>query len=152
LDQLEAQLRAELLHTVQSNYGSSNINNESNDTNITPTHITILINALIAEYLEFHNYKSSLSVFLAESHQSNRNEFSSIENTLGFNKRSEVAQQLNIIETNESETVPLLYTMTALLQHSTHSKTHSPIISNNNQKQNQNSLENSVAKSIYFRK
>ncbi|XP_063171069.1 centrosomal protein 20 [Candoia aspera] len=59
---------------------------------------TLLLNELIREYLQFHRYSSSASVFLAESGQP--------EIPLG---REFLANELNIVEEPSSRSVPLLY-------------------------------------------
>ena len=60
----------------------------------------LIINELIKEYLNYNNYLHSLSVFQAETGQP--------KNKLD---RDFIAKELNIIETNSSKQVPLLYTI-----------------------------------------
>ena len=60
----------------------------------------LIINELIKEYLNYNNYLHSLSVFQAETGQP--------KNKLD---RDFIANQLNIIETNSSKQLPLLYTI-----------------------------------------
>ena len=65
----------------------------------------LIINELIKEYLSYNNYLHSLSVFEAETGQP--------KNKLD---RDFIAKELNIIETNSSRQVPLLYTILFGLQ------------------------------------
>ena len=60
----------------------------------------LIINELIKEYLQYNNYLHSLSVFQAETGQP--------KNKLD---REFIANQLNIIESNSSRQVPLLYSI-----------------------------------------
>ena len=60
----------------------------------------LIINELIKEYLNYNNYLHSLSVFQAETGQP--------KNKLD---RDFIAKELNIIETNSSKQLPLLYTI-----------------------------------------
>ena len=61
---------------------------------------SLIINALIKEYLEYNNYLHTASVFQAESgHPKEQLD------------RNFVSSQLNIIETNQSQKVPLLYSI-----------------------------------------
>ncbi|KAM6423954.1 centrosomal protein 20 [Liasis olivaceus] len=65
---------------------------------------TLLLNELIREYLEFHRYSSSASVFVAESGQPDV--------PLG---RAFLASELNVTEDPGSRSAPLLYGILAQL-------------------------------------
>ena len=65
----------------------------------------LIINALIKEYLDYNNYLHTSSVFQAESGQP--------KDKLD---RNFIASELNIVETNQSQKVPLLYSIIFGLQ------------------------------------
>ena len=65
----------------------------------------LIINELIKEYLNYNNYLHSLSVFNAETGQPKE----------GLD-RAFIANKLNIIETNSSRQLPLLYSIIFGLQ------------------------------------
>ena len=69
------------------------------------SHENLIINALIKEYLDYNNYLHTSSVFQAESGQP--------KDKLD---RNFIASQLNISETNQSQKVPLLYSILFGLQ------------------------------------
>ena len=65
----------------------------------------LIINALIKEYLDYNKYLHTSSVFQAESGQP--------KDKLD---RNFIASELNIVETNQSQKVPLLYSIIFGLQ------------------------------------
>ena len=65
----------------------------------------LIINALIKEYLDYNNYLHTSSVFQAESG-----------NPKDQLDRNFIANRLNIVETNQSQQVPLLYSLIFGLQ------------------------------------
>ncbi|CAL1601988.1 unnamed protein product [Knipowitschia caucasica] len=90
LGQLKARIRAEVFKALEEDKQPPRPPQLS--------HENLLINELIREYLEFNQYKSSVSVFTAESGQP--------EVPLG---RHFVANELNVAEDVSSKSVPLLY-------------------------------------------
>ena len=90
LNQIRAMMRQSIFEAIQSDDKPQQ--QLSND--------NLIINELIKEYLQYNNYLHSLSVFQAETGQP--------KNKLD---REFIANQLNIIESNSSRQVPLLYSI-----------------------------------------
>ena len=91
LGQVKARIRAEIFAALDDNsLPPPKLSNEN-----------LIINELIREYLEYNNYRQSLSVFLPETGQPQ-------EAALEL-KRSFLAKQLQVNENSNSERVPLLY-------------------------------------------
>ena len=90
LNQIRAIMRQSIFEAIQSDDKPQQ--QLSND--------NLIINELIKEYLQYNNYLHSLSVFQAETGQP--------KNKLD---REFIANQLNIIESNSSRQVPLLYSI-----------------------------------------
>ena len=90
LNQIKAMMRKEIYDSIE------------NDDNPKPqlSKENLIINELIKEYLSYNNYLHSLSVFQAETGQP--------KNKLN---REFIAHELNIIESNSSRQLPLLYTI-----------------------------------------
>ena len=90
LNQIRAMMRQSIFEAIQSDdKPQKQLSNEN-----------LIINELIKEYLQYNNYLHSLSVFQAETGQP--------KNKLD---REFIANQLNIIESNSSRQVPLLYSI-----------------------------------------
>ena len=81
----------------------------------------LIINALIKEYLDYNNYLHTASVFQAESGQPK----DKID-------RNFITNQLNIIENNQSQKVPLLYSIIFGLQSKEENFNEDNNINNNN--------------------
>ena len=79
----------------------------------------LIINALIKEYLDYNNYLHTASVFQAESGQPKLD-------------RNFITSQLNIIETNQSQRVPLLYSLIFGMQKQNENLNEDNNINNNN--------------------
>ena len=79
----------------------------------------MIINALIKEYLDYNNYLHTASVFQAESGQPKLD-------------RNFITSQLNIIETNQSQQVPLLYSLIFGMQKQNENLNEDNNINNNN--------------------
>ena len=90
LNQIRAIMRQSIFEAIESDDKPQQILSNEN----------LIINELIKEYLSYNNYLHSLSVFQAETGQR--------KNKLD---RDFIANQLNIIETNSSKQLPLLYTI-----------------------------------------
>ena len=90
LNQIRAIMRQSIFEAIESDDNPQQIISNDN----------LIINELIKEYLSYNNYLHSLSVFQAETGQP--------KNKLD---RDFIANQLNIIETNSSRQLPLLYTI-----------------------------------------
>ncbi len=90
LNQIRGIMRQSIFEAIQSDDNPQK--NLSND--------DLIINELIKEYLSYNNYLHSLSVFQAETGQP--------KNKLD---REFIAHELNIIESNSSRQLPLLYTI-----------------------------------------
>ena len=91
LGQVKARIRAEIFAALDDNsLPPPKLSNEN-----------LIINELIREYLEYNNYRQSLSVFLPETGQP--------QEAAQELKRSFLAKQLQVNENSNSERVPLLY-------------------------------------------
>ena len=90
LNQIRGIMRQSIFEAIQSDDNPQK--NLSND--------DLIINELIKEYLSYNNYLHSLSVFQVETGQP--------KNKLN---REFIAHELNIIESNSSRQLPLLYTI-----------------------------------------
>ncbi|XP_026539113.1 lisH domain-containing protein FOPNL-like [Notechis scutatus] len=88
LGQVRARVRAEVFATLD----------DPGEPRPAASRETLLLNELIREYLQFHRYNSSASVFLAESGQP--------EIPLD---RDFLAKELHVVEDPSSRSVPLLY-------------------------------------------
>lgn len=89
LSEVRAKIRAEIFATL-------------NDKNLAKPQLTnenLIINELIREYLIFNNYTHSLSVFLPESGQPEKQPFD----------RAFITKKLNVVEDSQSRQLPLLY-------------------------------------------
>ena len=95
LNQIRAMMRQSIFEAIQSDDKPQQ--QLSND--------NLIINELIKEYLIYNNYLHSASVFQAETGQP--------KDKLG---RDFIANHLNIIETNSSKQIPLLYSIIFGLQ------------------------------------
>ena len=87
----------------------------------------LIINALIKEYLDYNNYLHTSSVLQAESGQP--------KDKLD---RNFIANELNIIETNQSQKVPLLYSIIFGLKKQDDNYNEDNNINNNYSNNNQN--------------
>ena len=95
LNQIRAMMRQSIFEAIESDdKPQPKLSNEN-----------LIINELIKEYLNYNNYLHSLSVFQAETGQP--------KNKLD---REFIANELNIIETNSSRQLPLLYSIIFGLQ------------------------------------
>ena len=95
LNQIRAMMRQSIFEAIESDDKPlPKLSNEN-----------LIINELIKEYLNYNNYLHSLSVFQAETGQP--------KNKLD---REFIANELNIIETNSSRQLPLLYSIIFGLQ------------------------------------
>ena len=98
LGQVKARIRAEIFAALDDNsLPPPKLSNEN-----------LIINELIREYLEYNNYRQSLSVFLPETGQP--------EEAAQELKRSFLAKQLQVSENSSSERVPLLYGLVSKYQ------------------------------------
>jgi len=91
LNKIKAEIRESIYHAI-----------ETNDT-IKPKlpEENLLINELIREYMHYNGYFHSASVFISESGQP---EDSPLD-------RNFIAKELNVIESNTSKNIPLLYSL-----------------------------------------
>ena len=90
LNEIRAKMRQSIFEAIESDdKPQPKLSNEN-----------LIINTLIKEYLDYNNYLHTSSVFQAESGQP--------KDKLD---RAYIASQLNIIETNQSQKVPLLYSI-----------------------------------------
>ena len=95
LNEIRAKMRQSIFEAIESDdKPQPKLSNEN-----------LIINALIKEYLDYNNYLHTASVFQAESGQPK----DKID-------RNFIANQLNIIENNQSQKVPLLYSIIFGLQ------------------------------------
>ena len=95
LNEIRAKMRQSIFEAIESDdKPQPKLSNEN-----------LIINALIKEYLDYNNYLHTSSVFQAESGQP--------KDKLD---RNFIASQLNISETNQSQKVPLLYSILFGLQ------------------------------------
>ena len=95
LNEIRARMRQSIFEAIESDdKPQPKLSNEN-----------LIINALIKEYLDYNNYLHTSSVFQAESGQP--------KDKLD---RNFIASQLNISETNQSQKVPLLYSILFGLQ------------------------------------
>ena len=93
LNEIRAKMRQSIFEAIESDdKPQPKLSNEN-----------LIINALIKEYLDYNNYLHTASVFQAESGQPKLD-------------RNFITSQLNIIETNQSQQVPLLYSIIFGLQ------------------------------------
>ncbi|EDO41817.1 predicted protein [Nematostella vectensis] len=90
LGQIRARIRAEVFSALD----------DQSETRPTLSNENMLINELIREYLEFNNYKYTLSVLLTESGQPKD----------PIDRRF-LAEELNITEDHATASTPLLYSM-----------------------------------------
>jgi lisH domain-containing protein FOPNL len=95
LPKIQAQIRAQIISSMEASC--------SGRPPVQTTSDTYLINELIREYLEFHGYRSSASVFVPESGLSMENRV----------ERDRLAEQMNIQLGSNSRKLPLLYAMAA---------------------------------------
>jgi len=102
LRQIKARMRAEIFNALD----------DKDDPKPLLSNANLLINELIREYLEFNHYRHTLSVLLPESGQPEQAVFDH-----GF-----MARELNLDgilrETGQASTIPLIYSIVALLQQS----------------------------------
>ena len=95
LNEIRAKMRQSIFEAIESDdKPQPKLSNEN-----------LIINTLIKEYLDYNNYLHTSSVFQAESGQP--------KDKLD---RNFIASQLNISETNQSQKVPLLYSILFGLQ------------------------------------
>ena len=95
LNEIRAKMRQSIFEAIESDdKPQPKLSNEN-----------LIINALIKEYLDYNNYLHTASVFQAESGQP--------KDKLD---RNFIASQLNVVETNQSQKVPLLYSLLFGLQ------------------------------------
>ena len=90
LNEIRAKMRQSIFEAIESdNNPKPQLSNEN-----------LIINALIKEYLDYNSYLHTSSVFQAESGQPK-----------DILDRNFIANELNIVETNQSQKVPLLYSI-----------------------------------------
>ena len=95
LNEIRAKMRQSIFEAIESdNNPKPQLSNEN-----------LIINALIKEYLDYNSYLHTSSVFQAESGQPK-----------DIWDRNFIANELNIVETNQSQKVPLLYSIIFGLQ------------------------------------
>ena len=95
LNEIRAKMRQSIFEAIEiDDKPQPNLSNEN-----------LILNYLIKEYLDYNNYLHTASVFQAESGQP--------KDKLD---RNFIASQLNIVETNQSQKVPLLYSIIFGLQ------------------------------------
>ena len=95
LNEIRAKMRQSIFEAIESDdKPQPKLSNEN-----------LIINTLIKEYLDYNNYLHTSSVFQAESGQP--------KDKLD---RNFIASQLNVVETNQSQKVPLLYSLLFGLQ------------------------------------
>ena len=90
LNKIRAQMRESIFEAIEGN--------DKALPKLSPDNL--IINALIKEYLDYNNYLHTSSVFMAESGQPKEKL-----------DKNFVTSQLNIIESNQSQKVPLLYSI-----------------------------------------
>ena len=111
LNEIRAKMRQSIFEAIESDdKPQPKLSNEN-----------LIINALIKEYLDYNNYLHTASVFQAESGQPK----DKID-------RNFIATQLNIIENNQSQKVPLLYSIIFGLQSKEENFNEDNNINNNN--------------------
>ena len=109
LNEIRAKMRQSIFEAIESDDKSQpKLSNEN-----------LIINALIKEYLDYNNYLHTASVFQAESGQPKLD-------------RNFITSQLNIIETNQSQQVPLLYSLIFGMQKQNENLNEDNNINNNN--------------------
>ena len=109
LNEIRAKMRQSIFEAIESDdKPQPKLSNEN-----------LIINALIKEYLDYNNYLHTASVFLAESGQIKLD-------------RNFITSQLNIIETNQSQQVPLLYSLIFGMQKQNENLNEDNNINNNN--------------------
>ena len=90
LNEIRAKMRQSIFEAIESDdKPQPKLSNEN-----------LIINALIKEYLDYNSYLHTSSVFQAESGQPK-----------DILDRNFIANELNIVETNQSQKVPLLYSI-----------------------------------------
>ena len=111
LNEIRAKMRQSIFEAIESDdKPQPKLSNEN-----------LIINALIKEYLDYNNYLHTSSVLQAESGQPK----DKID-------RNFIANQLNIIENNQSQKVPLLYSIIFGLQSKEENFNEDNNINNNN--------------------
>ena len=109
LNEIRAKMRQSIFEVIESDdKPQPKLSNEN-----------LIINALIKEYLDYNNYLHTASVFQAESGQPKLD-------------RNFITSQLNIIETNQSQQVPLLYSLIFGMQKQNENLNEDNNINNNN--------------------
>ena len=109
LNEIRAKMRQSIFEAIESDdKPQPKLSNEN-----------LIINALIKEYLDYNNYLHTASVFQAESGQPKLD-------------RNFIASQLNITETNQSQKIPLLYSILFGLQRQEDNFNEDNNINNNN--------------------
>ena len=109
LNEIRAKMRQSIFEAIESDdKPQPKLSNEN-----------LIINALIKEYLDYNNYLHTASVFQAESGQPKLD-------------RNFITSQLNIIETNQSQQVPLLYSLILGMQKQNENLNEDNNINNNN--------------------
>ena len=109
LNEIRAKMRQSIFEAIESDdKPQPKLSNEN-----------LIINALIKEYLDYNNYLHTASVFQAESGQPKLD-------------RNFITSQLNIIETNQSQRVPLLYSLIFGMQKQNENLNEDNNINNNN--------------------
>ena len=109
LNEIRAKMRQSIFEAIESDdKPQPKLSNEN-----------LIINALIKEYLDYNNYLHTASVFQAESGQPKLD-------------RNFITSQLNIIETNQSQQVPLLYSLIFGMQKQNENLNEDNNINNNN--------------------
>ena len=109
LNEIRARMRQSIFEAIESDdKPQPKLSNEN-----------LIINALIKEYLDYNNYLHTASVFQAESGQPKLD-------------RNFITSQLNIIETNQSQQVPLLYSLIFGMQKQNENLNEDNNINNNN--------------------
>ena len=109
LNEIRAKMRQSIFEAIESDdKPQPKLSNEN-----------LIINALIKEYLDYNNYLHTASVFQAESGQPKLD-------------RNFITSQLNVIETNQSQQVPLLYSLIFGMQKQNENLNEDNNINNNN--------------------
>ena len=109
LNEIRAKMRQSIFEAIESDdKPQPKLSNEN-----------LIINTLIKEYLDYNNYLHTASVFQAESGQPKLD-------------RNFITSQLNIIETNQSQQVPLLYSLIFGMQKQNENLNEDNNINNNN--------------------
>uniref|UniRef100_A0A6U4WI96 Centrosomal protein 20 n=2 Tax=Hemiselmis andersenii TaxID=464988 RepID=A0A6U4WI96_HEMAN len=96
LGQIQARVRSEIFNALE----------ETEDPKPPMSHENLVINELIREYLEYNNFKHTLSVLLPETGQPAERI-----------DRSFLSQDLNVRDDAHTRQIPLLYTIVGRLQH-----------------------------------